>query len=96
MADEFDLFLRKALAPPARGPDRPFVARVETLVVLEERLQAERRNVLHQLGLAGDRPVGTAGRIYAAEPDRRNASGRARGGAALTASAGAREADTGQ
>ena len=51
MADEFDLFLREAMAPPARGPDRPFVARVETLVVLEERLQAERRNVLHQLGL---------------------------------------------
>ena len=51
MADEFDLFLRESLAPPARKPDRQFVARVETLVLLEERLQAERRGLFHQLGV---------------------------------------------
>lgn len=51
MSDDFDLFLREALAPPERGPDRPFVARVETLVVLEERLQAEGRGLFHQLAM---------------------------------------------
>ena len=51
MPDEFDLYLREALAPPARKPDRQFVARVETLVVLDERLQAERRGLFHQLGV---------------------------------------------
>lgn len=51
MADEFDLFLREALAPPARKPDRRFVARVEALVLLEERLQAERSGLFHQFGV---------------------------------------------
>jgi hypothetical protein len=51
MADEFNLFLREALAPPARGPDRQFVARVETRIALDERLQAERGGLLRQLGM---------------------------------------------
>src|SRR3954463_5266069 len=51
MADEFDTFLRDALAPPERGPDRGFVARVQTHITLEERLRAERHAVLRQLGM---------------------------------------------
>jgi hypothetical protein len=51
MADDFDVFLRDALAPPARGPDRRFVARVQTTIVLEERMHAERRALLRQLGM---------------------------------------------
>ena len=42
MADDFDVFLRNALAPDPREADRTFVARVQTGIVLEERLQAER------------------------------------------------------
>ena len=38
MADPFDSFLSEALAPPARDPDRQFVARVQARVALEARL----------------------------------------------------------
>jgi hypothetical protein len=49
MADEFDLFLGSALAPPEREPDRQFVARVQARIVLEERLAAQERALLGSL-----------------------------------------------
>jgi hypothetical protein len=50
MADEFDRFLESALAPPERSPDRRFVARVQAVIALEERLAAERRSMAAALG----------------------------------------------
>ena len=46
MADDFERFLAVALSRSPRGPDREFVARVQALVLLDERLKAERRSVL--------------------------------------------------
>lgn len=50
MTDEaFESFLREALAPPEREPDRAFTARVRAQVLLEERLRGERVASLRQL-----------------------------------------------
>jgi hypothetical protein len=51
MADHFESFLAEALSPPARGPDRRFVARVEARVKLEARLEAERRSIVRRFGI---------------------------------------------
>ncbi|HEX6604617.1 MAG TPA: hypothetical protein VF027_07035 [Sphingomicrobium sp.] len=51
MADEFDLMLGSALSPNGREPDRLFVARVQARVALDERLRAERRFAIRQLGI---------------------------------------------
>ena len=50
MADGFDAFLAAALAPAEHPGDRTFVARVEAAIVLEERLAAQRRLLLTELG----------------------------------------------
>jgi hypothetical protein len=49
MADEFDLFLKPALEPRDRPPDRQFVARVQAVIVLEQRLAGERSLLLRRL-----------------------------------------------
>jgi hypothetical protein len=49
MADEFDRFLAAALAPEERTPDRRFVARVQSAILLEERLAAQRSSVVRDL-----------------------------------------------
>ena len=49
MADEFDLFLSDALAPPDRDPDRSFVRRVQARIAVEDRLRAERTALLSGL-----------------------------------------------
>jgi len=53
MADPFDQFLARSLAPEQRLPDRRFVAQVEARILLEEQLERERRalvaNVIKQL-----------------------------------------------
>jgi hypothetical protein len=51
MADEFDDFLRSALAPDEREPDRAFVTRVQARILLDEALVAQRRGTLQRLGL---------------------------------------------
>jgi len=51
MADEFDDFLAKALRPPDCGPDRIFVARVQSQIRLDEQLRAERRSMLSSLAI---------------------------------------------
>lgn len=43
MADAFDRLLESAFAPPEREPDSEFVARVQAVIALEERLAAQRR-----------------------------------------------------
>ena len=55
MADELDLFLTSALAPPQRLPDRRFVATVQARILLEERFAAQRRHLLASMAsqLAG-------------------------------------------
>jgi hypothetical protein len=50
MDDGFDLFLRDALAPPVRPPDRDFVARVQRKVALDRLWRAQRRAALVRLG----------------------------------------------
>jgi len=50
MADEFDTFLARALAPQDRDPDRAFVVRVSAAVALDERMRMERRSIIRQLG----------------------------------------------
>ena len=45
MADAFDRFLESGLAPPERDPDRQFVARVQAVIALDERLAAQRRSM---------------------------------------------------
>lgn len=45
MADAFDRFLESGLAPPERDPDRHFVARVQAMIALEERMAAQRRSI---------------------------------------------------
>ena len=49
MADEFDDFFAAALAPEERAPDRRFVARVQTAILLEERLAAQRSSLIRDL-----------------------------------------------
>src|SRR5215212_4385700 len=49
MADEFDHFLKSALAPSERLPDRRFVTRVQAAIALEERLAAQRSSLLREL-----------------------------------------------
>jgi len=51
MTDAFETFLAARLAPPARDPDRKFVARVQAAILLDERLRAARRAELRALGL---------------------------------------------
>jgi hypothetical protein len=51
MADEFDDFLAQALRPPDCGPDRIFVARVQSQIRLDEQLRAERRSMLSSLAI---------------------------------------------
>lgn len=51
MADQFESYLPDAIAPPMRAPDRQFVARVQAQIVLDARLDAERRAVLHRLSV---------------------------------------------
>ena len=63
MADQFDRMLAEALAPEAGGPDRLFVARVQARVALDERLRAERRSVLRQLGIEVAALAAVAGAI---------------------------------
>ncbi|HWJ58192.1 MAG TPA: hypothetical protein VNR68_00895 [Sphingomicrobium sp.] len=43
MTDDFESALAQALKPEEREPDRQFVLRVQTAILLEERLTAERR-----------------------------------------------------
>ncbi|HEX4762609.1 MAG TPA: hypothetical protein VFU87_07435 [Sphingomicrobium sp.] len=50
MTDDFDRFLREALAPERRDPDRRFVARVQARIALDRYLKAERRGLLRRLG----------------------------------------------
>lgn len=49
MADEFNAFLREALAPPPGDEDHLFVARVHGAVRLEEQLRAERSGIVRSL-----------------------------------------------
>lgn len=51
MADEFDAFLAKGLAPEEREPDRAFVARVQAGIRLDEQLRAERRTMVATLAV---------------------------------------------
>ena len=51
MTDEFETCLTAALAPAEREPDRPFVARVQAHIALDERLAAARHSVIRRLGL---------------------------------------------
>ncbi|HEY1144107.1 MAG TPA: hypothetical protein VGE68_08750 [Sphingomicrobium sp.] len=51
MNDEFDDFLRSALAPRDREPDRAFVARVQARILLDEAFQAQRRGLIQRFGL---------------------------------------------
>ena len=46
MADELDAYLAFALAPDDRLPDRQFVGRVHSRIMLEQRLAGERNAVL--------------------------------------------------
>jgi hypothetical protein len=46
MADEFDRYLASALAPENRMPDRGFVARVQSVIALEEALSVQRRALI--------------------------------------------------
>lgn len=49
MAEAFDSFLATALAPPERPADREFVSGVHARILLEERLDSERRALLRGL-----------------------------------------------
>ena len=49
MADSFDRFLGRALAPEERAPDRRFVALVQARIALDERLAAQRRELVGSL-----------------------------------------------
>lgn len=46
MADEFERFLGESLSPAARLPDRSFVASVQARIVLEERLDRQRQQLV--------------------------------------------------
>ena len=50
MTDRFERFLSETLAPEERDPDRQFVSRVSAHIALDERLRAERRGIVRQLG----------------------------------------------
>ena len=49
MADAFDRFLAASLAPAERLPDRRFVASVQARIMLEGRLESERRALMASL-----------------------------------------------
>lgn len=49
MADEFDAFLREALAPPPGHEDHLFVARVQVAIRLDEQLRAEASSMVRSL-----------------------------------------------
>ena len=49
MTDPFEAFLAAELAPPARLPDRQFVARVQAGIAIEEQLSAQRRRAVAEL-----------------------------------------------
>jgi hypothetical protein len=49
VADEFNIFLREALAPAARDEDHLFVGRVQGAVRLDDQLRAERSNIVRTL-----------------------------------------------
>jgi len=51
MTDEFDDFLARTLGPAEREADRAFVARVQSQIRLDEKLRAERRNMLSVLSI---------------------------------------------
>jgi hypothetical protein len=51
VSDEFDRFLAAALAPQERESDRRFLARVQTAIVIEERLAAQRSSLMRDLAL---------------------------------------------
>jgi cytochrome bd-type quinol oxidase subunit 2 len=51
MSDEFDTFLKDALAAEERSPDRRFVTRVQTAVAIEEHLREQRRAMVRQLAM---------------------------------------------
>jgi apolipoprotein N-acyltransferase len=46
MADEFEIFLAASVAPDERGPDRRFVAAVQSRIVIEERFAQQRRELV--------------------------------------------------
>ena len=46
---EFDIFLAQSLAPGQRDADRAFVARVQTRILWEERLEAQRKAMMTRL-----------------------------------------------
>jgi hypothetical protein len=50
MADEFDAFLKDALAPPAGDADRLFVAKVQAHIRVEDELERERTALLSKFG----------------------------------------------
>jgi hypothetical protein len=49
MTDAFDRFLQTALVPEQRASDRRFVAQVQARILLDESLNAHRREVVRQL-----------------------------------------------
>ena len=49
MTDEFDTFLRKALAPEERLPDRNFVARIQAEIAFDRDLAGLRRRALRKI-----------------------------------------------
>ena len=51
MADEFDGFLSQSLSPLERGPDRAFIARIQSQIRLDEQFRAERRSMLSILAI---------------------------------------------
>jgi hypothetical protein len=46
----FDALLKRALAPPDRGPDAGFVARVDRAIVERDRYRRQRASLRRQLG----------------------------------------------
>ena len=49
MADEFDRFLASSLGPDERPPDLRFVAAVQSLILVEDVLNRDRRKVIGDL-----------------------------------------------
>ena len=46
MADEFEIFLAAEVAPDELGPDRRFVAAVQSRIAIEERFVQQRRELV--------------------------------------------------
>lgn len=61
MADDFDSFLAAALAPEKRDPDRGFTLKVNARIALENRLQAQRKAMMRELGLQAVAVLAVAG-----------------------------------